>query len=172
MTCSHARPPGACDAGAEAEVVAGSHTRPPGFFHVTFFDQDVFQHEENGTEENNLNIFGQAPDEDSAASYGARPARLEVDQAKVASRSFQGEYARICGRDTAEQIARALSTVCSGVPALIKSDVARHLFGAPADACAWMARAGHDVARRPFYGLDVLRHPAGCELTAVAPPEG
>ena len=32
------------------------------FFHDTFFDQDVIQDEENGTEESNLNVLGQAPD--------------------------------------------------------------------------------------------------------------
>ena len=82
------------------------------FFLDTFFDQDVIQDEENGTEENNLEVFGQAPDDDCALSYGARPARLEADQAKVASRMGQGAYAKICGRDAAGKIARALSTVC------------------------------------------------------------
>ena len=36
------------------------------FFHDTFFDEDVFQDEETGTEESNLNVFGQAPDEGSS----------------------------------------------------------------------------------------------------------
>ena len=105
VTGSHTRPPSLGNAGAQADVVAGSHTRPPGFFHEIVFDQDVFQDEEIDTEEKNLNVFGQAPDEDIAPSYGARLARLEVDQAKVASRSGQGENARICGRDAAGQLA-------------------------------------------------------------------
>ena len=102
MTGSHTRPPGASDAGAEAAVVAGSHTRPPGLFYDTFFGQDDFQDEENGIEENHLNVFGQAPDEDIAPSNGARPARLEADQTTVASRSGQGENAGTCGRHAAE----------------------------------------------------------------------
>ena len=50
----HARP-------AEAEVVARSHTRPPGLFDDTFFDQDDLQDEENSKEEN------QASNEDIAS---------------------------------------------------------------------------------------------------------
>ena len=70
-----------------------------------YSDQDDFQ--DNGNvddeEENNLNVFGQAPDEDSVPPYGARPARLEADQAKFASRTGQGADAKICGRDAAEK---------------------------------------------------------------------
>ena len=43
------------------------------FFHDMFFNQDVIQDEENGTEESILNVFGQAPDEDSGTVFGKLP---------------------------------------------------------------------------------------------------
>ena len=153
------------------------------FFHDTFFDQDVFQDEVNGTDESNLSVFGQAPAEDNskvlpcpnyctpkpalsplwklgavflcavcaggsylcaggnpfdhlrdnvfgqspdqgslpastpagvspqphAPSYGVRPARLEADQAKIASMTGQGGDATRCGRHAAVNLARAPS---------------------------------------------------------------
>ena len=62
-----------------------------------YSDQDDFQDYDNFDDEavNNLNVFGQVPDEDSAPSYEARPARLAADQAKVASKTGQGADAKI-----------------------------------------------------------------------------
>ena len=42
-------------------------------FHDTVSDQDVIQDDKNGTEESNLNAFGQAPDEDNCKIFGKPP---------------------------------------------------------------------------------------------------